>query len=211
VPRPCCAQDNSDFDESSKRTEPSLDHSPVGTKNGRLNMKELFKTDKPLGPEYYAEINRGKRGRFNKKGTNFRKRQEKLKYNDWKPEEDILLMKLCNSQFHKKWKKIALLIGDKTPRKCAYRIKKLEKHMHNFEIMKSKLNICGEQDLLIEYKLQLGKLLKAPPKKKKKMKKLKKHAVQYNIDLALTLDHFQNLQIVEKKPEVERNSKVTNL
>ena len=54
-------------------------------------------------------------------------KKEKKKYNDWNPEEDALLLRLCDSNFQKKWKKIALIIGNKTPRMCAYRIKKIHK------------------------------------------------------------------------------------
>lgn len=83
--------------------------------------------------------------------------------------------------------------------------------MHNFELMKSKLHICGEQDLLEEYKLQLGRLSKEPQKKKKKMRKIRRNRLHYTDDFAITLNQFTNLQIVEKKPlekaENERISK----
>jgi hypothetical protein len=129
------------------------------------------------------------------------KRKEKLKYNDWKPEEDILLMKLCNSRFHKKWKKIAIIIGGKTPRKCAYRIKKLEKTMDNFEIMMSKLNRCGENDLIKEYRNQFKRLSSQKNIKKRKKLKLAKVDSQYKVDLNLALNHLENLKLAEWKTD----------
>lgn len=65
--------------------------------------------------------------------------REKKKYNDWNKDEDNLLLRLCKSHYYKKWKKIATIIGNgKTPRMCAYRIKKLEKEENKFNFMKLK-------------------------------------------------------------------------
>ena len=199
IPKPCCAsRENNEFEETCKKSDSTVEQLPIYIKKNKLLSKEFFKTVKPLDPEGKCEAYKNEK-KFKNSEKRMRK-NEKLKYNDWKAHEDILLMKLCNSQFHKKWKKIAHLIGGKTPRKCAYRIKKLEKHLNNFETMKSKLNIICEQALVDEYRQQLNILSQEHPKKKKKLRKIKKN-LQLKDDFKLTLDHFKNLDI-EKKPEI---------
>mgnify|MGYP001595539491 CR=1 FL=1 len=58
----------------------------------------------------------------------FRKRNQK-KYNNWTSSEDLLLLELCLSKFPQKWKKIASILKNKTPRMCEYRVRKLKKYV----------------------------------------------------------------------------------
>jgi hypothetical protein len=107
--------------------------------------------------------------------------REKKKYNDWNKDEDELLLRLCNSHYYKKWKKIATIIGNgKTPRMCAYRIKKLEKEENQLNLTKLKqyehLNKkMKEQDKLLKDSMSTkseksSSLIEL--KKRKKMRKL---------------------------------------
>jgi len=107
--------------------------------------------------------------------------REKKKYNDWNNDEDELLIRLCNSHYYKKWKKIATIIGNgKTPRMCAYRIKKLEKEENQLNLTKLKqyeeLNKkMKEQDKLLKDSMSTkseksSSLIEL--KKRKKMRKL---------------------------------------
>lgn len=201
IPKPCCSREISESLEIPKNVVNTQEELKSLNQKSKHSLKDLFKTERTSIGEGKVEIPKPKKVLNGLSSIRF-KRKEKLKYNDWKPEEDILLMKLCNSRFHKKWKKIAIIIGDKTPRKCAYRIKKLEKIMDNFEMMKSNINNYGDKDLINEYKNQLKKCSNHKSLKKRRKIKLAKHDSQlYNQDLNFTLNNFEKLNIVERKIE----------
>jgi hypothetical protein len=101
--------------------------------------------------------------------------KEKKKYNDWSNEEDMLLVRLCNSHYYKKWKKIASIIGNgKTPRICAYRIKKLEKTMDLTQFKNNK--VIKEEDKMFKDSGSIRSSDKTSSifefKKRKKLRKL---------------------------------------
>ena len=122
VARPCCCpSETTDTEHNSKISQISMEQLPL-FQNKHLDIFKTIKRSEVL--KYKEDIIL-----LNKNNINL-ETKEKKKYNDWEPNEDILLLRLCNSNLHNKWKKISLMIGKKTPRMCAYRIKKLQKHLN---------------------------------------------------------------------------------
>jgi hypothetical protein len=61
-----------------------------------------------------------------RKNTSTSKPKEAKITRKWSPDEDYLLLKLCNSKLTNKWKSIAYIIGNKISSQCSYRYAKLK-------------------------------------------------------------------------------------
>ena len=166
IGNPCCCDREQYIYDQPTTNDIKMENLPFYEPNKKVtNIFKTIKSDATTNISFSAN--------FNKSDISF-DNKDKKKYNDWKHEEDMMLIKLCNSHYHRKWKKISLIIGNnKTPRMCAYRLQKLLKtdESKNFRLKESR----NMEKLLDDYERLRGSevtssILEIKKRKKKKRK-----------------------------------------